>query len=78
MEKRDILVVARLDQLGRDAMDVSGTVANLEETGMRVHCLALGCMNLASSGGKMTMNVINAVARHGRDPLVERTLPGVA
>lgn len=41
MERGDVLIVTRLDRLGRDAIDVSATVARLEEAGVRVHCLAL-------------------------------------
>ena len=33
LEKGDVLGVMRLDRLGRDAMDVSGTVKALEATG---------------------------------------------
>ena len=41
-------------------------------------CLALGGVELASSAGKMTMNVINAVAQFERDLLIERTQSGRA
>ena len=78
MEKGDVLVVTKLDRLGRDAVDVSTTVAKLEEMGIRVHCLALGGVDLTSSAGKMTMNVINAVAQFERDLLIERTQAGLA
>ena len=78
MEKGDVLIVTKLDRLGRDAIDVSGTVADLAEMGIRVHCLALGGVDLTSSAGKMTMNVINAVAQFERDLLVERTQSGLA
>lgn len=78
MEEGDVLVVTKLDRLGRDAVDVSTTVAYLEERGIRVHCLALGGVDLTSSAGKMTMNVINAVAQFERDLLVERTQAGLA
>lgn len=78
MEQGDVLVVTKLDRLGRDAIDVSTTVARLEEMGIRVHCLALGGVDLTSSAGKMTMNVINAVAQFERDLLVERTQAGLA
>ena len=64
--------------MGRDAIDVSTTVAKLEEIGIRVHCLALGGVDLTSSAGKMTMNVINAVAQFERDLLIERTQSGLA
>ena len=54
------------------------TVARLEKMGIRVHCLALGGVDLTSSAGKMTMNVINAVAQFERDLLIERTQAGLA
>lgn len=45
--------------------------------GIRVHCLALGGVDLTSSAGKMTMGVINAVAQFERDLLTERTQSGL-
>jgi putative DNA-invertase from lambdoid prophage Rac len=69
--------VTKLDRLGRNAMDVGATVAKLAELGVRVHCLALGGVDLASSTGKLTMNVINAVAEFERDLLIERTQAGL-
>ncbi|MFJ1311882.1 recombinase family protein [Agrobacterium sp. P15N1-A] len=77
LEAGDVLLVTKLDRLGRDAIDVSTTVKKLEELGVRVHCLALGGVDLASSAGKMTMNVINAVAQFERDLLIERTQSGL-
>jgi len=77
LEPDDVLVVTKLDRLGRNAMDVAGTVAKLAEVGVRVHCLALGGVDLASSTGKLTMNVINAVAEFERDQLIERTQAGL-
>ncbi len=78
MEKGDILVVTKLDRLGRDAIDVSMTVERLENIGIRVHCLALGGVDLTSSAGRMTMNVINTVAQFERDLLIERTQAGLS
>ncbi len=78
MEKGDILIVTKLDRLGRDAIDVSTTVAKLEKLEIKVHCLALGGVDLTSSAGKMTMGVINAVAQFERDLLIERTQSGLA
>ena len=77
LEAGDVLVVTKLDRLGRNAMDVGGTVAKLAEIGVRVHCLALGGVDLTSSTGKLTMNVINAVAEFERDLLIERTQSGL-
>ena len=78
MEKGDVLVVTKLDRLGRDTIDVSMTVEALEKTGVRVHCLALGGVDLTSSAGRMTMNIINTVAQFERDLLIERTQAGLS
>ena len=78
METGDVLVVTKLDRLGRDAIDVSSTIDRLDKMGIRVHCLALGGVDLTSSSGKMTMQVINAVAQFERDLLIERTQAGLA
>ena len=78
LEEGDVLVVTKLDRLGRNAMDVAATVRALSALGVRVHCLALGGVGLTSSTGKLTMGVINAVAEFERDLLVERTQAGLA
>lgn len=78
LEAGDVLVVSKLDRLGRNAMDVRATVERLTSMGVRVHCLALGGVDLTSSAGKMTMSVIAAVAEFERDLLVERTQAGLA
>ena len=77
MESGDILVVTKLDRLGRNAMDVRSTVEHLSSVGVRVHCLALGGVDLSSPAGKMTMQVIAAVAEFERDLLLERTQSGI-
>ncbi|MDO8385927.1 MAG: recombinase family protein [Polaromonas sp.] len=74
----DVLIVTKLDRLGRNAMDVRATVEALTGLGVRVYCLALGGMDLTSPAGKMTMGVIAAVAEFERDLLIERTQAGLA
>lgn len=78
LEAGDVLIVTKLDRLGRNAMDVRATVEELEGQGVRIHCLALGGVDLTSPAGKMTMQVINAVAEFERDLLIERTQAGLA
>ena len=77
LEEGDVLVVTKLDRLGRNAMDVRATVEKLAAMDVRVHCLALGGVDLTSPAGKMTMQVIAAVAEFERDLLVERTQSGL-
>jgi putative DNA-invertase from lambdoid prophage Rac len=78
LESGDVLVVTKLDRLGRNAIDVRQTVEALAGMGVRVHCLALGGVDLASPAGKMTMQVIAAVAEFELDLLSERTRSGLA
>ena len=78
LEAGDVLIVTKLDRLGRSAMDVRATVDRLAAIGVRVHCLALGGVDLTSPAGKMTMGVIAAVAEFERDLLVERTQAGLS
>jgi putative DNA-invertase from lambdoid prophage Rac len=78
LEHDDVLIVTKLDRLGRNAMDVASSVKRLAEMGVRVHCLALGGVDLTNPAGKMTMGVINAVAEFERDLLIERTQAGLA
>lgn len=77
LEADDVLVVTKLDRLGRNATDVRQTVDNLCTIGVRVHCLALGGVDLCSPAGRMTMQVIAAVAEFERDLLIERTQAGL-
>ncbi|WP_449412396.1 recombinase family protein [Pandoraea soli] len=77
LEDSDVLIVTKLDRLGRNAMDVRATVERLASIGVRVHCLALGGVDLTSPAGRMTMQVINAVAEFERDLLIERTQAGL-
>jgi putative DNA-invertase from lambdoid prophage Rac len=78
MERDDVLIVTKLDRLGRSAMDVRATVDRLAANGIKVHCLALGGIDLASPAGRMTMGVISAVAEFEKDLLVERTRAGLS
>lgn len=78
MEEGDVLIVTKLDRLGRNAMDVRATVETLADRGIRIHCLALGGVDLTSAAGRMTMQVLNAVAEFERDLLIERTQAGIA
>jgi putative DNA-invertase from lambdoid prophage Rac len=77
LEPDDVLIVTKLDRLGRNAIDVATTVDRLASMGVRVHCLALGGVDLTSPAGRMTMGVINAVAQFERDLLIERTQAGL-
>lgn len=71
------LVVAKLDRLGRNAMDVRAMIDRLAAMGCGVVVLQLGKLDLTSAAGKMTLTVLAAVAEMERDLLVERTQAGL-
>lgn len=77
LDSDDVSIATKLDRLGRNAMDVRATVEALAAEQVRVHCLALGGVDLTSAAGKMTMAVIAAVAESERDLLIERTRAGL-
>lgn len=72
------LIVSKLDRLGRDAVDVLGSVRALEQAGCAVRVLQLGDLDLTSSAGKLVLSTLAAVAEMERDMLVERTQAGLA
>ncbi|MCO4875775.1 recombinase family protein [Paraburkholderia caribensis] len=78
MEEGDVLIVTKLDRLGRDAMDVGSTIDLLAKTGIKVVCIQLGGMDLTSAAGKLQMQVLTAVAEFERNLLIERTQAGLA
>jgi putative DNA-invertase from lambdoid prophage Rac len=77
LERGDVLVVSKLDRLGRNVVDVVQTVDKLAAVGVRVHCLQLGGADLTSPSGRLTMNVLSAVAQFERELLIERTQAGL-
>ena len=74
----ETLVVTKLDRLGRDAQDVGSTIKALAGRKIEVIVLQLGKLDLASSAGKLMLNMLAAVAEMERDLLIERTNSGLA
>jgi putative DNA-invertase from lambdoid prophage Rac len=77
LERDYVVIVTKMDRLGRNTIDVATIVEKLSGMGVRVYCLAPGGMNLTSSACKMTMGVINSVARFELHLLIERTSSGL-
>ena len=72
----DVLVVTKLDRLGRSVMDAAVTLAGLAAVGIKVRCPALGGVDLTGAAGKLTMYAINTVAESERDLLIELNQAG--
>lgn len=78
IRENETLVVAKLDRLGRDALDVQATIRTLQARKVRVKVLQLGDVDLTSSAGKLLLTMLSAVAEMERDLIVERTQAGLA
>ncbi|MET3130297.1 putative DNA-invertase from lambdoid prophage Rac [Oxalobacteraceae bacterium GrIS 1.11] len=78
LRAHDIVVVSKLDRLGRDAPDVLATIKALAELHVEVVVLQLGKLDLTSPAGKLMLAMLAAVAEMERDLIVERTQSGLA
>jgi DNA invertase Pin-like site-specific DNA recombinase len=74
----ETLVVAKLDRLGRDAIDVLQTVREMAERNIKVIVHQLGTTDLTSAAGKLLLSMLAAVAEMERDLLIERTQAGLS
>tara|TARA_B100000519_G_scaffold151893_2_gene132865 strand:+ start:118 stop:684 length:567 start_codon:yes stop_codon:yes gene_type:complete len=77
MEKGDMLVVLKLDRLGRDNIDVQSTINLLTEKGIKVVCLDLPVADLSSAEGKLMLQMFSAFAEFERNRIRERTKEGL-
>lgn len=77
LEPGDTLVVLKLDRLGRDNIDVQQTIAKLSKAGIKVVSLDLPAQDLASSEGKLLLQMFAAFAEFERNRIRERTQEGL-
>ncbi|EMJ3467694.1 UNVERIFIED_CONTAM: hypothetical protein GTU68_052001 [Idotea baltica] len=77
MESGDMLVVLKLDRLGRDNIDVQNTINLLTDKGMKVVCLDLPVADLSSAEGKLMLQMFSAFAEFERNRIRERTKEGL-
>ena len=72
----DLLKVAALDRLGRDAIDVQATFALLIGKGVLVEVLGMGVV--AGDVGKLLVTILSGVAQMERSRIAQRTAAGRA
>jgi DNA invertase Pin-like site-specific DNA recombinase len=77
MESGDMLVVLKLDRLGRDNIDVQNTIHLLTQKGIKVVCLDLPVADLSSAEGKLMLQMFAAFAEFERNRIRERTKEGI-
>lgn len=78
LEAGDVLVVLKLDRLGRDAQDILATVRVLHARGVRVILLDAGAGDLGTAAGQLWLTLLAAFAQFESDRLSERTREGLA
>ncbi|MFS7382908.1 recombinase family protein [Rahnella inusitata] len=77
LETDDVLVVLKLDRLGRDNIDIQNTISMLMERGIRVVSLDLPVKDLTSAEGKLMLQMFSAFAEFEKSRIIERTKEGL-
>lgn len=73
----DVLVVWKLDRLGRNAREVLNTFHTLSERGVAIRVITQPGMDTSTAMGRLIITVMAAVAEMERDLIRERTLAGL-
>ena len=77
LREEDVLIVSKLDRLGRSLSKTSELITELIERGVTINILNLGVLS-NSSVNTLMRNVLLAFAQFERDMIVERTTEGKA
>lgn len=79
LDDDDVLVVAKIDRLGRSTKDVLNTIDIItKEKKCKLFVVQLGVTDLSSPAGSLLITMLSAVAQMERDLIVERTKSGLA
>lgn len=75
VEEGDVILVKKLDRLGRDTADMIQLVKEFDEMGVAIRFLDDG-ISTEGSMGKMVVTILSAVAQAERQRILERTNEG--
>ncbi len=75
VEKGDLVLVKKLDRLGRDTADMINLIKDFDEMGVAVRFLDDG-ISTEGEIGKMVVTILSAVAQAERHRILERTNEG--
>ncbi|MEW8472055.1 MAG: recombinase family protein [Candidatus Thiodiazotropha endolucinida] len=73
----DVLIVWRLDRLGRSLKDLVGIISMLDERGVGFQSLTES-IDTTSAGGKLVFHIFGALAEFEHTLIRERTMAGLA
>ena len=74
---RDILIVWRLDRLGRSMAHLVSTIEELKARGVGFRSISDGVVDTASPSGELVFNIFSALAQFERRLIQERTKAGL-
>lgn len=77
LTKGDIVIVTKIDRLGRNAADILATVDHLTSISVKLIVLQFGGTDFCSPTGRLLLTMLGAVAEFERELIVERTKSGI-
>ena len=77
-EEGTMIVMTKLDRLGRDAADIMNTMKDLRQRKLKVIILQFGQLDITSPAGRLMVSMLSAVAEMEMDLLKERIHSGLA
>lgn len=75
VEEGDVVLVKKLDRLGRDTADMIQLIKEFDETGVAIRFLDDG-ISTEGTMGKMVVTILSAVSQAERQRILERTNEG--
>lgn len=75
VERGDVIIVKKLDRLGRSTADMIALIEEFEQAGVKVRFLDDG-ISTEGAMGKMVITILSAVAQAERERIMERTNEG--
>lgn len=76
LREGDVLVVWKLDRLGRSLKDLIQTIESLEDRGIGFRSISEN-LDTTTPAGKLLFHIIGAISQFERDLIVERTTAGL-
>jgi DNA invertase Pin-like site-specific DNA recombinase len=75
VEEGDVILVKKLDRLGRDTADMIALIKEFDGMGVSIRFLDDG-ISTEGAAGKMVVTILSAVAQAERQRILERTNEG--
>jgi DNA invertase Pin-like site-specific DNA recombinase len=78
VEKGDVLLVWRLDRLGRSMSHLVGLVEQLQQKGIGFKSICDGAIDTTTASGELIFNIFSSLAQFERRLIQERTRAGLS